>query len=120
MFLNVFTLLVGIDDAIGIISPPPGTAAFGSGQDALIKFFNLILRLVFLIAGLYGFINLIMAGFGFLGAGGDAKVVGKSWEKIWQSFMGLLFIVGSFLLAAIMGKLFFGDFTYILSPKFTP
>lgn len=78
---------------------------------------NSILKVIFVIGGLWAFINFIIAGYGFISAGGDSKAMGKSWERIWQSFMGLLFIVGSFLLAAIAGVLLFHDATAILQPK---
>jgi len=40
-----------------------------------------------------------------------------AWAKIWQSMMGLLFIVGSFVLAAIFGYLLFGKASAILMPQ---
>lgn len=78
---------------------------------------NSILKIVFVIGGLWAFINFVIAGYGFISAGGDSKAVGKAWDRIWQSFMGLLFIVSSFLLAAIAGVLLFHDATAILQPK---
>ncbi|MBI4991035.1 hypothetical protein HZB96_02980 [Candidatus Gottesmanbacteria bacterium] len=107
-------------DPIGKISPP---AFIQSGIDAsgkltgIMVFLNSILRLVFIAAGLWGFLNLIIAGYQFMSAGGDAKAVGKAWERIWQSLLGLLVIVASFLIAAIIGILFFKDATAILQPK---
>ncbi len=94
------------------------TAAQGGG---LILFLTNILRLVFVVAGLFAFINLILAGFQFMGAGGDSKVVQKAWGKIWQSLLGLILVVSSFALAALFGYLLFGDAGYILNPKiYTP
>lgn len=90
------------------------TAAQGGG---LILFLTNILRLVFVVAGIFVFVNLILAGFQFMGAGGDAKAVEKAWGKIWQSLLGLILVVGSFALAALFGYLLFGDAGYILSPK---
>jgi len=78
---------------------------------------NSLLKIVFVIGGLWAFINFLIAGYGFLSAGGESKAIGKSWDRIWQSFVGLLFIVGSFLLAAIAGILLFHDATAILQPK---
>lgn len=80
-------------------------------------FLNSFLKLVFIAAGLWGFINLILAGYQFMTAGGDAKKVGEAWARIWQSLVGLLIIVSSFLIAAIMGILLFKDPSAILQPK---
>jgi hypothetical protein len=90
------------------------TSAQGGG---LILFLTNILRLAFVAAGLFAFINLILAGFQFMGAGGDAKAVSAAWSKIWQSLLGLILVVGSFALAALFGYLLFGDAGFILNPK---
>jgi hypothetical protein len=107
-------------DPIGKVSPPPfiqsGIDASGKFTGILV-FLNSLLKLLFIAAGLWGFLNLIFAGYQFMTAGGDPKAVGKAWERIWQSLLGLLIIVASFLIAAIMGILLFKDPTAILQPK---
>ena len=73
------------------------------------------------MAGLYTFWNLILAGYGFMSAGGEAKAIEKAWAKIWQSLMGLLVVAGSFVLAMIFGWLIFQDATVLIAPKiYTP
>lgn len=109
----------GVEDIIGkITNPYPGQYGLGpeSGQFGLITFLNNILRLVFVVAGLYALLNLIIAGYSFMSAGGDPKAVEKAWAKIWQSLIGLLIIVASFLLAALFGWLLFGNASAILTP----
>lgn len=107
-------------DPIGCISPPsyitPGVDASGF-PIGVMTLLNSLLKLVFVVAGLWAFLNLIIAGFGFMNAGGDAKMVTKAWDRIWQSLLGLLIIVVSFLIAAIVGMLLFKDPTAILQPK---
>lgn len=98
----------------GPVTPPTD---YGGVFIGLVPFLNNVLRLIFVIAGLFAFFNLIIAGFGFMTAGGDAKAIEKAWSKIWQSLMGLLIIVASFLLAAIFGYLLFGDPGAILQLK---
>jgi len=106
-----------IFDVIGTITAPDQLSGYGSGPAGLIKLFNNILRLLIVIGGLWAFLNLVMAGYGFLGAGEDPKKMERAWAKIWQSMMGLLFILGSFVLAAIFGYILFGDAMSILNPK---
>lgn len=108
---------------IGNIIPPApfqGIAgqygSYGSGT-GLIYFFNNLIRLLIMLGGLWAFVNLILAGYGFLGAGEDPKRMGAAWQKIFVSMLGLLFILGSFVLAAIFGWLLFGDAGAILNPK---
>lgn len=109
-----------IADAIGKISPPsniPDVIDSTGKLTGLVVFINGILRLVFIVAGLWGFFNLILGGFGFINAGGDPKNIEKAWAKIWQSLLGLLIIVSSFVIAAIIGILLYKDPSAILNPK---
>lgn len=105
-------LLAACDNIFGCITPPAPIV----GRTP-IDFANTILKVVIVGAGLYAFINIIVAGYQFLGAEGDVKKVETAWKKIWQSLLGLAFVAGSFVLAAIFGKLIFNDWTAILSPK---
>jgi hypothetical protein len=97
----------------------PGSAyAGGVGPNfGLIIFLNNMLRLVFVVAGLFAFVQLLLAGFQFINAGGDQKQIEQAWNKIWQSVVGLMIMVISFGLAAIIGVLLLGDATAILTPK---
>ncbi len=89
----------------------PGTEGQG-----LITLSNSLLKFVIVMAGLYAFWNFIAAGYGFMSAGDDAKAVGKAWNKFTLSILGLTFVAGSFVLAAIFGYLIFGDAMTIISP----
>lgn len=110
------------EDIIGVIKPSIGiltTPAIDptSGKFiGVITLLNSILKLAFIVGGIWALLNFIIAGYGFMSAGGESKEITKAWDRIWQSFMGLLFIVGSFLLAAIAGILLFKDATAILNP----
>jgi len=103
-------------DAIGIITAPGPIDKYGPGPEGLLAFLNNVLRLLVAVGGLWAFFNLVLAGYGFLGASDDPKKMEAAWAKIWQSLMGLIFIVGSFVLAAIFGYVIFGDAGAILNP----
>jgi len=110
-------------DIIGKISPPPGVLNWiqknpGQGKVlGLIPFLNSIIKLLITLGGIYAFFNIILAGYGFLSAGDDPKKVEAAWQKIYQSLLGLLFMSGSFVLAAIFGYILFGDPMAILVPQ---
>lgn len=115
-------LVENIDDVVGKITNPlppayKNIAAGGGSQGGLILFFSNVLRLVFVAAGIYAFINFIIAGYEYMTAAGDTKALTNAWARIWQSLLGLVIIVGSFAAAALMGQLFFGNPTAILNPK---
>ncbi len=84
---------------------------------ALGKFLNIIILTLIVGAGVYTLFNLIFAGYAFMSAGDDPKKVAGAWAKIWQSLLGLAFVAGAFVLAAIFGKLIFGDYNFLLTPK---
>jgi hypothetical protein len=105
---------------IGNVAPPPGVVSWGGTVEAgLIPFLNAVINFVIVIAGLYVFLNIILAGFQFINAGGEPKEVEKAWAKIWQSLVGLLIIALAFVLAAIFGYILFKDPTALLNPKIT-
>ena len=101
-------------DFFGNITPPKFISSDPAG---MITLFNNILRLLVVAGGVFALLNFILAGYQFLSASGDPKLINLAWAKIWQSMIGLLIIVASFALAALLGLLLFGDTTVILKPK---
>lgn len=102
----------------GQITPPyKGSYAGTNVVIGIIPFIKNILRLFFLVGGLWFFFNLIIAGFQFLNAGGDAKNIENAWNKIWQSLVGLLIMVSSFIIASIANYILFGDSHFIFMPR---
>jgi len=98
-----------------INSTSPLATAGDKGQ-GLVILGNSLLKFVIVMAGLFTFWNIIAAGYGFMSAGDDAKAVAKAWNKFTLSILGLTFVAGSFVLAAIFGYLIFGDAAAIISP----
>lgn len=111
-------------DIIGKVTPPPGVSKWigaspPGAAPGLIPFLNALLKLVIIVAGLYALLNLILAGYQFMSAGGNPEGVQKAWAKIWQSLVGLLIIASAFVLIAIFGWLLFGSPFAILFPYIT-
>ncbi len=102
---------------VGTIANPLPPAYQGVTTGGLILFLTNILRVAFVVAGIYAFFNIVIAGYQYMSAGGDPKNIEHAWGRIWQSLMGLILVVGSFALAALFGYLLFGDATFILNPK---
>lgn len=102
-------------DIIGTVTNPL-SSSYGGVNTGLIPFFTNLLRLMFVGAGIYALLNLVVAGFQYMSAGGDTKALTAAWARIWQTLLGLVIIVGSFALAALFGYLIFGDAGYILNP----
>jgi len=108
-------LLSQVTDPFGPISPPIN-ANVDDPSRGLMAFVSNIIKLIITFGGLYTFFNILMAGIGFMSAGGDSKKIEQAWAKIWQSVLGLVIMVGSFILIAILGYLVCGDVLCFLEP----
>ena len=86
------------------------------GEGLIILLRNLF-QLAIVAAGIFTLINLIIAGYEFISAQGNAEKVANAWNKIWQSLVGLLIVGAAFVIAALFGWLIFGDPTAIISPR---
>lgn len=110
----------GGGNIFGQINIPEPLKNFAGGSvsaGAIGVFLNLILRILIVAAGIYALINLVLAGYAFMAAGDDPKKAAGAWAKIWRTLIGLAFVAGAFVLAAIFGWLIFGDPNAILSPS---
>jgi len=108
--------LLVLSDVIGHVTPP-SSFKYGSIEGGLGRFLNNIFVLITVGAGLFALVNFLTAGYAYMGAKGDEKKMEEAWAKIWQSLVGLLIIGLAFLLAALVGIIFFGDAGFILHPK---
>lgn len=99
---------------IGQVSPPPGVSKYGGELEGLSLFINNIIQFVIVAASIYALVNLILAGYAFMSAGDDAQKIAGAWAKIYQTIIGLAIAAGSFTLAAIIGKLIYGEYDALL------
>lgn len=103
---------------LGNIPVPAPLATFGDPANGGIgNLLNLILKVIMVGGGIYALFNLVLAGYAFMGAGDDPKKMEGAWSKIYQTALGLLFMAGAFVLAAIFGQLIFGQWDFILNPR---
>ena len=101
----------------GQVDAPPGVSNYGDlSSGGLITFISNIIRLITIIAGIWSLFNLISAGYTYITSANDAKGIETAWRSIYMSLIGLLIIVGSFTITAIISYLIFGDAGYILNP----
>jgi len=94
----------------GTINAPPGVSEY----TGLTNFISNIVKLLIVGAGIYALFNIVTAGYSFMSAGGDPKKIADAWSKIWQTLMGLMFAAGSIVLAAIFGRIIFGNANALL------
>jgi len=102
----------------GSINAPPGVSRYGSATGGgLVNFGSNILKLMIVVAGIYALFNIVLAGYGFLGAGDDSNKIAAAWAKIWQSVLGLAIAAGAGGLAMIFSWLIFGNALTIIQPQ---
>ena len=106
-----------LSQIFGNVPPPPGVTNYPTGPAGLSLFLNIILKTLIVAAGIYATINLVLAGYVFMSAGGDPKKIEAAWAKIWQTILGLTIAAGAFVLAAIFGWLIFRDVNALLQLK---
>lgn len=117
MKLPFISQVFAADNPFGTVNSPLGGSGYkGALEGGLTMFLTNILRLAFVAAGIYAFINFIIAGYQYMTAGGDSKALTAAWDRIWQTLFGLVLLVGSFALAALIGYVVFGRADFILNP----
>jgi len=78
------------------------TKQVGTKLNAII---SSIIGVLTVIAGLWFLIQIIVAGYGWIGSGGDGKKVTEARDKITNSLIGLLMVVIAWIIVAIVGQL---------------
>jgi hypothetical protein len=101
-------------DIVGTVTNP---LSYGGVTGGLTVFLTNILRVVFVVAGIVAFINFLLSGFKYMTAAGDSKKLQEAWDRIWQSLIGLILIMGSFALVTVFSYLVFGNAEFILNPQ---
>ena len=66
--------------------------------------FRNILQIVFPVAGVIALIMIVGGGFAHLTSGGNPKTVGKAWSMITFGVVGLVLIVGSWIILNFLSK----------------
>lgn len=72
--------------------------------EGLFKFLSNIFKLVGTLAGIYMVFQIIMAGYKYISAQGDAKQTEAAWAQIWQSIVGIVVIASAFVIAGLVER----------------
>lgn len=99
---------------IGSLNPPPSIVT--ETADIGPRFLTNIIRLIIALAGIWALFQFLIGGFSYITGAGDAKKTQEAQQKIMHSIIGIGIIALSFILAGIIGLLFFDDAFFILQP----
>ena len=107
-------------DPFGTILQPSQTTKFGTNPGLFLgNILQLVFNLLIVAGGIWALLNFVLAGYAFLSAGDNPKGVESAWAKIYQTIIGLVFLVGSFLLAGVIGLIIYGRADALLKPSLT-
>jgi hypothetical protein len=108
-----------ISDFLGEVSNPlaGGYGDVANPSGGLIGFLSNVLRFIAIAGGLWSLVNMVIAGFTYISAGHDPKQTVLAWQKIYMSLIGLVVIVASYAIAALLGFLLFDNPSAILNPQ---
>jgi hypothetical protein len=108
---------------MGGVYVPPGVNNFGIGVDptngtriGIVNFLSLLLRIFTIISGLWFMFNIIVGGYLFITSSTDSGTMAKFKESLYFSLIGLFVIATAYLIAALVGSIFFGDAGFIIRP----
>lgn len=94
----------------------PDAKPYASVKEGLPLLIGNLVSLIAIVAGIWMTFNLVIAGFTYITSSGNQEQLNKAWAMIWQSLVGLIIIIITFTITAIISKFLFGDYTTILKP----
>lgn len=104
---------------IGEVEPPQGVAEYNEeagGEIGIFKFASRIINLASVIGGIIVMFNFITAGFTYVTSAGNAGAHEKVRDKLTWGLVGLAIIASFYLIAALIGVLFYGSSAAVLNP----
>jgi hypothetical protein len=114
---NLFTKTVfAADNVVGDIVLPAGIPSnIGKTGD----FITVIIRFFIIVGGLFTLWQFLSGGLAYIISNGEKAKVQEAGLKLTSALIGLIIMVASFIIIAIISQLLFGSFTAILIPKFS-
>jgi len=92
--------------------PWEGIGGLSQRQDdpigALAKALSGVIGFLTLVGAIYFVIQIILAGYGWISAGGDSGQLENAQKKIWQSVLGLVIIILAMVFVSLVGYLLGG------------
>lgn len=95
-------------DLTTIYSP---AAALGGEKATLSTLINPIIYNVLIVSGIAALVVILLAGFSFISASGDKAKTAQSSQMLTYGIIGLVVVVGAFLLTRLFGSIF--GFTFL-------
>ena len=109
-----------LNDFFGNTDPtrdlPTGLTNYATGEAGLIMFINNVMKVMIYGSMIIAVVNLLVSGIQFMSSNGNPEYIKTASGRIWISLLGLVVAGASLVIAGILGLIFFGDATAIISP----
>jgi len=104
----------------GQITPPSAVPTLGGtgDTDGLINLLNIVLKLVFVVAGLWSLWNLILAGYLLIAGGVESSKLERVRGVFIWTFLGIVIMISAVLVAGLIGYFVYNNWSAVLNPKF--
>ncbi|HOX96399.1 MAG TPA: hypothetical protein PLI45_03375 [Candidatus Woesebacteria bacterium] len=99
-------LVENVYAAVNISEEYAPASALGGEKATLSTLINPIITNVLIISGLAALVVILFAGFAFISAGGDKAKTAQASQMLTYGIIGLVVVVGAFLLTRLMGSIF--------------
>ena len=104
-------------DIFGTIDNPlKGSYGDLTIDEGLMSFLNNLIALIITVAGIFTLVNFIIAGYQYLSSNNEPQKIAAAGNKILQSLIGLAIVALAFILAGVIGVVFFRDSKALLNP----
>ena len=111
-----------IFNIVGTINPPNSYSGYTElGSETTLTtgpfaFISNLVQVIIIVAGIFTLINFITAGYMYLTSEGDPQKLTQAGVKILQSIIGITVVAAAYVIAAIIGQLFFKDASFLMNP----
>ena len=103
---------------IGGVAPPARIQELNGygARIGLVSFMSILLNLFAVICGIWTMFNFLYSGWLLVTAQSDTKAQSEVKDRLTMTAIGLVIITSSYMVAGVIGLIFFKDPTYILNP----
>jgi uncharacterized membrane protein len=106
------------EELVGSIDVPEGVDKLNTqaGGIGIVLFVSNVITFIMIIGGIWTIFNIAYAAFTYITGGGKAESHQKARDSFSMSVIGLLLMIFSYSIAALIGLVFYGDPSFIISP----
>lgn len=96
----------GNGEGLGPFGNLGATGTSTSGINGITNYISAIIGALTVVAAIWFLFNILFGGYQWMSSGGDPKKIGEARDHITHAFIGMVIVVGSWSLIAVVGQFF--------------